>query len=994
MTLAMVMMMKMILVKSKMLQSMKKIFSSVMLVAAAAMAFIGCQKPEMIKPVTSQEVMLTFTSEKPAFDDETKTEWTGSTIQWSKGDKISVAYTVNGAWQNANGNASGDAKLYKSDELSAASATAQFNVSTYFKGTTEGTHVFYGVYPAPSETGFASAPVATVTVASNQNPKANSYDSGADLMIGVSDEYASRPGESEKISLKWERLVAHAVISLTNINGITAGEKVENITFTAQDAANLVGQQKVNLITKEVVKDNNAANVLKVGASNLAVADGSVSFWTCFLPETITSLNVVVETDKATYTRNIASCNLEFKKNARNTLSIKMNEAVREEKAVATDEVVDVLNRALTGITGTTYTSWSGKTSVSSAVYAGQSAGGNESIQLRSNNSNSGIITTASGGFVKSVSVIWNSNTSSGRTLNVYGSKSAYSAPTDLYNDTKSGTLLGTIVCGTSTELVVNGEYEFIGLRSVSGAMYVSEIKVTWSNGSSDTPEVPDTTPSVELEFDELELSANEAEGEIEVVAKNIASIEVRALTEEGSQDESDWLVAEFDEENSCVTYSAEANETEDERTAFIEVYCLDAEGNDIVAGVNVTQAGKVDVNELPVGIASIYDAIKSEVNTALDEFTVSLTNAVVTYVNGNSAFVEDATAGILIYKSGNGLAAGDKLNGVLSGKGYVRYGVCQITEFDMTNVTKETGAAIPCAEITVADLLSDYNTYLSRRVKIVGATVTDGATGVSDKNGAVNQNGSSINLYNNNSSVNFVETEVVDFYAYPSYYSSTKQLATWETPVTKKVATPVITCTNNLVTVTCGTPGASVFCSIDGGEYEAYSAAIEIDETVTVKAYAIKSGLTDSEVATQECEFVDLGSQPQTIDATLSFASTAQRTSQTTSQQTWEQNGIKLVNDKGSSSSNVADYSNPARFYKDSKLTISAPGNITKIVFVCNSSSYATALKSSITTGGTVTASGSNVTVVLSTPATSFVISKLSGGQVRMNSLTVTYEN
>ena len=984
-----------------------------MLVAAAAMAFVGCQKPEMIKPA-SQEVMLTFTSEKPAFDDETKTEWTGSTIQWSKGDKISVAYTVNSAWQNATGNASGDAKLYKSDELTAASATAQFNVSTYFKGTTEGTHVFYGVYPAPGETSFASAPVATVTVASNQNPKANSFDSSADLMIGVSDEYSSLPGENEKISLKWERLVAHAVISLTNINGITADEKIENITLTAQDDANLVGQQKVNLITKEVVKDNNAANVLKVGASNLAVADGSVSFWSCFLPETITSLNVVVETDKATYTRNISSCNLEFKKNARNTLSVKMNEAVREEKVVATDVVVDVLNRTLTGITSTTYTSWSDKTSVSSAVYAGQSAGGNESIQLRSINSNSGIVTTASGGFVKSVSVIWNSNTASGRTLNVYGSKSAYSAPTDLYDNTKAGTLLGTIVCGTSTELVVNGEYEFIGLRSASGAMYVTEIKVTWSNGSSDTPEVPDTTPSVELEFDELELSANEAEGEIEVIAKNIASIEVRALTEEGSQDESDWLVAEFDEENSCVTYSAEANETEVERTAFIEVYsnetevertafievyCLDAEGNDIVAGVNVTQAGKVDVTDYPVGIASIYELVTtpnsgSTAPSPLDEFTVSLTDAVVTYVNGSSVFVEDATAGILIYKSGSGLAAGDKLNGVLSGKGYVRYGVCQITEFDMTNVTKETGAEIPCAEITIADLLSDYNTYLSRRVKIVGATVTDGVTGASDKNGAVNQNGSSVNLYNNNSSVNFVETEVVDFYAYPSYYSTTKQLATWEAPVTKKVATPIITCASNLVTITCGTPGASVFCSIDGGEYEAYSAAIEIDETVTVKAYAIKSGLTDSEVATQECEFVDLGSQPQTIDATLSFASTAQRTSQTTSQQTWEQNGIKLVNDKGSSSSNVADYSNPARFYKDSKLTISAPGNITKIVFVCNSSSYATALKSSITTGGTVTASGSNVTVVLSTPATSFVISKLSGGQVRMNSLTVTYEN
>ena len=55
---------------------------------------------------------------------------------------------------------------------------------------------------------------------------------------------------------------------------------------------------------------------------------------------------------------------------------------------------------------------------------------------------------------------------------------------------------------------------------------------------------------------------------------------------------------------------------------------------------------------------------------------------------------------------------------------------------------------------------------------------------------------------------------------------------------------------------------------------------------------------------------------------ATLSFANKAQRTSLSTSKQVWEQNGIKLTNDKGSSTSNVADYANPARFYKSSKIS------------------------------------------------------------------------
>ena len=96
--------------------------------------------------------------------------------------------------------------------------------------------------------------------------------------------------------------------------------------------------------------------------------------------------------------------------------------------------IIDHLDRELTGVTGSTYTSWEGKTSNSDAVYAGQSAGSYESIQLRSNNSNSGIITTASGGTVTNITVTWNSNTADGRTLNVYGSHSAYTSPTELYD--------------------------------------------------------------------------------------------------------------------------------------------------------------------------------------------------------------------------------------------------------------------------------------------------------------------------------------------------------------------------------------------------------------------------------------------------------------------------------------------------------------------------------------------------------------------------------
>ena len=129
---------------------------------------------------------------------------------------------------------------------------------------------------------------------------------------------------------------------------------------------------------------------------------------------------------------------------------------------------------------------------------------------------------------------------------------------------------------------------------------------------------------------------------------------------------------------------------------------------------------------------------------------------------------------------------------------------------------------------------------------------------------------------------------------------------------------------------------------------------------------------------------------QAQNATATLSFADKAQRTTYTTSQQVWEQDGITFTNNKSNSTTNVADYAAPARFYKNSEIIVECSlGNITQIVFTCNSSSYASALGTSIS-GSTV--SGSNVTVALDGTSNSYTISSLTGGQVRMDEVTVTY--
>lgn len=178
------------------------------------------------------------------------------------------------------------------------------------------------------------------------------------------------------------------------------------------------------------------------------------------------------------------------------------------------------------------------------------------------------------------------------------------------------------------------------------------------------------------------------------------------------------------------------------------------------------------------------------------------------------------------------------------------------------------------------------------------------------------------------------------------------------------------------------------IYYSTDGENYSKYTAAIVITETTTVKAYAQDAEGNRSDIV--EAKYTkNAAVDPEATSATLSFADKAQRTSYSTSQQVWAQNGITFTNDKGSSTSDVADYADPARCYKGSSITIETARAISKIEFDCGSSSYATALANSI--GNAASASGDKVTVNITPARTTFSVASLTA-QVRLDALTVTF--
>ena len=149
--------------------------------------------------------------------------------------------------------------------------------------------------------------------------------------------------------------------------------------------------------------------------------------------------------------------------------------------------------------TGSGYTPFSGVTDLgTSAVYAGKNAYGSTganvgAIQIRTSGSEEGIVVTGQNGtkVVKSVTVGFTTTPSGTRKLQVYGKHTAYTSAADLFSsdaDTQ-GELIGEIATDGSIDCTADN-YEFIGIRSYDGAMYLAYVMVTWGDASV-TPPTP-----------------------------------------------------------------------------------------------------------------------------------------------------------------------------------------------------------------------------------------------------------------------------------------------------------------------------------------------------------------------------------------------------------------------------------------------------------------------------------------------------------------------
>ena len=279
---------------------------------------ISCVRTELLPDHSVQGVTLDFASDQP----ETRTEWNGATLVWSKGDRMSMGYTLDGDWS---------AGLYPSEPLEKSSARAVFSVKTDLSARVQGAMSFYGIYPSSAVmTPSVQLPVTDLAIPALQVPEDGTYDASADIMSAKSyQSYQTLP--AEPIHMLWERVVAHVDLTLKSLY-IPSGETLQYVTLKASDP--IAGAFRLDLSSESpaVGLSQGGSNTLTLDVRNLAINSGKLNVWAVLVPTTISSLEVEVMTSKAVYRRTLEQCRMTFTKNARNQLAIDMASATRSAK--------------------------------------------------------------------------------------------------------------------------------------------------------------------------------------------------------------------------------------------------------------------------------------------------------------------------------------------------------------------------------------------------------------------------------------------------------------------------------------------------------------------------------------------------------------------------------------------------------------------------------------------------------------------------------------
>lgn len=328
--------------------------------------------------------------------------------------------------------------------------------------------------------------------------------------------------------------------------------------------------------------------------------------------------------------------------------------------------------------TATSYAPFSDRSFTSPAVYAGvATSGAGKYIQLRSNKSDAGIVTTKSGGKLKSVTIAFNTSTTD-RAIDIYGKNEPYESGPDMYDADKKGELIGSIAAnGESFTVTPDVSYKYVGMVAHSGAIYIDKITVVWEEAQGETK----TVTSVGFTGDYLTKFTPGKDGDETDMPNAIVTAGDAAV--EGAEVKwslkmgDNWIMGEeepsigngkvYIPNHSCgdltLTAKYEGNDKYEgsSKSYTLKVYKGYVNIQSILedfpeVGGDTWKAKEVEWNK--GYLISYWQADMPEGGEPKSK------EALVTYVNGSYTYVKDDYGTLLLYGSGLGFKQGDKISG------------------------------------------------------------------------------------------------------------------------------------------------------------------------------------------------------------------------------------------------------------------------------------------------------------------------------------------
>lgn len=295
---------------------MKKIFSRMFFIAAAAMTFASCQK-EMTD--LSKET-LSFNLNLNANVEQTKT---------FLGDDNVVLWGTTEAVTLYVGSEDG-AKFFDSTTTSEFAGKSSASFSFTIDGVTEAeSYTLGGIYPASVSAGInnESAEAYKIALPETQNAYFGNYDPKAFIMVLKPDVVNEIPTE---YTASFRRAVALNKITLTNV-----AENIKSVEITVPEGKYLAGRRYVDLTTAEFGEIyESGANTIKV-ISDFAITDNSIDVWFTSWGVEIASgeqLTIKMVSETSTYTRTITAREegINFVEGDMNLLTVNMENAEKE----------------------------------------------------------------------------------------------------------------------------------------------------------------------------------------------------------------------------------------------------------------------------------------------------------------------------------------------------------------------------------------------------------------------------------------------------------------------------------------------------------------------------------------------------------------------------------------------------------------------------------------------------------------------------------------